>query len=189
MVANCPDTYCDPSPAQSLSDTLSLISYIRSMPSSLATQGIYPTPLVQPVLTPRFALSCTKQHLDDLGQIAKNDPTLNIQTHLSENRGEIKATKEAYPGSQNYTDVYDQAGLLRKGTILAHCVWLDQEEMRIIKERGAGISHCPTSNLNLASGMARVGKMLDEGIEVSTTPLGCCLAFLREWEAERHFCF
>ncbi|KAJ3553661.1 hypothetical protein NP233_g12596 [Leucocoprinus birnbaumii] len=57
-------------------------------------------------------------------------------------------------------------GLLRDTTVLAHAVHLTDDEIRLIKERRAGISHCPTSNFNLRSGVAPVGRYLDEGLKV-----------------------
>jgi len=63
--------------------------------------------------------------------------------------------------------VYDMFGLLRNNTILAHAVHLSQDEMDLIKAREAGISHCPTSNFNLSSGVAPVGKFLDMEMKVS----------------------
>jgi len=62
--------------------------------------------------------------------------------------------------------VYDHYHLLRDNTILAHGVHLEEEELELIKERNSGISHCPTSNFNLTSGMAKVGVMLDKEIKV-----------------------
>jgi guanine deaminase len=101
-----------------------------------------------------------------LGDLVAEDPSLHLQTHLSENTAEIKETLGLFPDCESYTAVYDKYGMLRKGTILAHCVWLSPAEMKVISDRHAGISHCPTSNFNLMSGGARVGAMLDEGIEV-----------------------
>lgn len=105
--------------------------------------------------------------MSQLGDLVTSDPSLHIQTHLSENTAEIKYTLELFPQCETYTGVYDSYGILRKGTILAHCVWLSPEEMKVISDKGAGISHCPNSNFNLMSGGARVGAMLDAGIEVS----------------------
>lgn len=68
-----------------------------------------------------------------------------------------------------YTEVYDKAGLVGEGTILAHCVHLEDKEMEIIRDRKAGISHCPVSNMNLNSGVAEIRKLLDMGIKVSET--------------------
>lgn len=101
-----------------------------------------------------------------LGDLINEDPSLHVQTHLSENTKEIEETLGLFPDCESYTAVYDKYNMLRRGTILAHCVWLSQAEMKLISDRHAGISHCPTSNFNLMSGGARVGDMLDEGIEV-----------------------
>lgn len=62
--------------------------------------------------------------------------------------------------------VYDHFGLLTQKTILAHCVHLEETEMTLIKQRKAGISHCPTSNVNLRSGCSPVAELLDRGIKV-----------------------
>ena len=173
MDRNSPDYYVEPSASASLADTQTLISYIR---------GLTPHPntaLVQPVLTPRFAISCTPDLLSSLGALAKSDPTLTIQTHIAENDSEIKLTKELFPpeilpplldgrprGHTTYAGVYDAYGLLRDNTVLAHAVHLEPEEVTLIKARNAGVSHCPTSNFNLRSGCARIGMLLDRGVKV-----------------------
>lgn len=122
--------------------------------------------LVQPILTPRFAISCTDAMLTGISALLSRDPTLRVQTHLSENEGEITFTKQLFPFAKNYTSVYDHYSLLGPRTILAHAVHLDSEELAIIKKRKCGVSHCPTSNLNLRSGASRVGEMLNMGIKV-----------------------
>lgn len=71
-----------------------------------------------------------------------------------------------HDGDLTYAGVYDHYGLLRENTILAHAVHLQPSEIDLISQRGSGISHCPTSNFNLTSGMAKVGVMLDKGIKV-----------------------
>ena len=162
MDRNCPPDYCEPSAEHSIQATKALIAYIRTIcPPDSET-----SPLVQPCVTPRFALSCTSELMASLGDLIVEDPTLHIQTHLSENTTEIKETLQLFPDCKSYTAVYDKYNMIRKGTILAHCVWLSQPEMKLISDQHAGISHCPTSNFNLMSGGARVGAMLDEGIEV-----------------------
>ena len=178
MDRHSPSYYVEPSAEQSLKDTRTLIAHIR---------GLTPSPahaLVQPILTPRFAISCTPELLASLGALAKDDPALAIQTHISENASEIKLTKELFPPEilppaedgcerthTTYAGVYDAYGLLRENTVLAHAVHLEHEEIALIKARRAGISHCPTSNFNLRSGCAPVGMLLDQGIKVNR-PLG-----------------
>ncbi|KAG7529026.1 hypothetical protein FFLO_05819 [Filobasidium floriforme] len=162
MDRNCPPEYREPSAKDSIEATRALISHVRA----ICPAGGPTAPLVQPCVTPRFALSCTSELMASLGELVAEDPSLHLQTHLSENTAEIKETLDLFPDCESYTAVYDKYGMLRKGTILAHCVWLSPAEMTVISDRHAGISHCPTSNFNLMSGGARVGAMLDEGIEV-----------------------
>lgn len=153
----------------SLRSTQSFISYFDTLPAPPAGQPS----LVQPIITPRFALSCTAPLLRSLGELAATrTPSIAIQTHLSENAKEISSTLEEFPDCSLYTEVYDKAGLVGDGTILAHCVHLEQKEMEIIRDRKAGISHCPVSNMNLNSGVAEVRKMLDMNIKVG--PSYCC---------------
>lgn len=72
------------------------------------------------------------------------DPSMHLQTHLAENPTEISFALSLFPFAQTYTHIYDNFGLLRDNTILAHCVHLAPEEMELIRVRKAGISHCPT---------------------------------------------
>ena len=157
MDRNSPDDYVEPSVSSSIDATNALISHIRSHPSPR---------LVEPVLTPRFALSCSGPLLFQLGEIASADPSLRIQTHISENQEEIRQTLESFPEATSYADVYDRHGLLGPRTILAHAVHLEEDEIALVKERDAGVSHCPTSNFNLRSGVCPVGKLIDHGIKV-----------------------
>ncbi|KAB5591757.1 Guanine deaminase [Ceratobasidium theobromae] len=166
------EPYQEPSVAQSIADTKALISYIRSLSSSLRNHvnghALEPpsSTLVHPILTPRFAISCTPELLSALGEIASSDPTLAIQTHISENTKEIEFTRTLFPECMSYAHVYKHYGLLNERTILAHAVHLEDEEMRMVHECGAGVSHCPTSNFYLNSGVAPIGEMLDRGIKV-----------------------
>jgi guanine deaminase len=155
MDRNCPDEYREPSVEHSVSATQALIDHIRTICPSHRKA----LPLVQPCVTPRFALSCTSELMQSLGDLITADPSLHVQTHLSENTREIQETLDLFPDCRSYTAVYDKYNMLRKGTILAHCVWLTPEEMKLISAAKAGISHCPTSNFNLMSGGARVGAM------------------------------
>ncbi|KAK0228746.1 hypothetical protein IW262DRAFT_1446281 [Armillaria fumosa] len=161
MDRNCPDYYVEPSAESSINATESLIAHIRSLNFEHAEE-----PLVQPILTPRFAISCSSPLLASLGKLASSDASLRIQTHISENRAEIEFTKQLFPECTSYADVYDSFGLLRSNTVLAHAVHLEPQEMDLIAQRNAGISHCPTSNFNLSSGVAPVGAFLDRGIKV-----------------------
>ncbi|XP_029295721.1 guanine deaminase [Cottoperca gobio] len=122
-------------------------------------------PLVRPVVTPRFALSCTGALLGQLGAIAKNN-NLHIQSHISENVEEIKLVKELFPESKSYTDVYHKHNLLTDKTVMAHGCYLSDEELALFRETGASLSHCPNSNISLCSGMLDVRNVLKHKVKL-----------------------
>ena len=122
--------------------------------------------LVRPIITPRFVPSCTPEMLRACGELAAKYH-LPVQSHLSENKDEIAWVAELEPESTCYGDAYDRYGLFGKTpTIMAHCVWTEGEELELMKRRGVVVAHCPTSNFNVASGMAPIRKFLDEGLRV-----------------------
>ncbi|MBQ4352615.1 MAG: guanine deaminase [Prevotella sp.] len=122
--------------------------------------------LVRPIITPRFVPSCTPEMLRACGELAAKYQ-LPVQSHLSENKDEIAWVKELEPESTCYGDAYDSYGLFgQTPTVMAHCVWSDGEELELIKRRGVVVAHCPTSNFNVASGMAPIRKFLNEGVKV-----------------------
>lgn len=131
----------------------------------LETEGHYEH--TKPILTPRFIPSCSDDLMEELLNIQK-ETGLPLQSHLSENPGEIQWVQELCPNSSSYSDAYYQAGLFGGDcpTIMAHCVWLKDEEISLIKKQGVFIAHCPQSNTNLSSGIAPVRKFLDEGLLV-----------------------
>lgn len=122
---------------------------------------------VQPILTPRFTPSCSDELMELLHGIQK-ETGLPVQSHLSENPGEIAWAQELCPWSKFYGDAYDHFGMFggECRTIMAHCVYSGEEEIQRMKEHGVFIAHCPESNTNLSSGIAPVRRYLDEQIPV-----------------------
>lgn len=120
-----------------------------------------------PILTPRFIPSCTDGLMTELRKIQK-EYQLPVQSHLSENLGEISWVKELCPTSRFYGDAYDQFGLFGGScpTIMAHCVHSSDEELQLIKDQGVYIAHCPQSNTDLSSGIAPIRKYLDMDLHV-----------------------
>ncbi|KAI6150706.1 hypothetical protein BKA82DRAFT_4118800 [Pisolithus tinctorius] len=161
MDRNCPPYYIEPCAQVSLETTKCLVKHIQNLPQSPAGE-----PLVHPVITPRFAMSCTEELLTDLGNYAKANPHIAIQTHIAETQQEVENTLKLFPDCKSYAGVYDKYKLLRHNTILGHGIYLTDEEMKLIAERGAGVAHCPASNFYLGSGMARVRKLLEHGVKV-----------------------
>lgn len=123
---------------------------------------------VEPILTPRFIPSCTDELMRELKKI-QTEYRLPVQSHLSENFGEIGWVKELCPDSKFYGDAYDQFGLFGGDgcpTVMAHCVHSGEEEQQLMKERGVWVAHCPQSNTNLSSGIAPIREYLDRGLKV-----------------------
>ena len=151
MDRNSPDDLREASAQASLDDTETFI---------LDTRGRYKN--TYPIITPRFIPSCTDALMKGLGELAEKY-NVPVQSHLSENPGEIEWVRELCPDTLNYGDAYDRFGMLGKPkrAIMAHCVYSDDDEVRRMKENGVFIAHCPASNMNVASGIAPVRKYLD----------------------------
>ncbi|KAI8851854.1 hypothetical protein BC829DRAFT_424950 [Chytridium lagenaria] len=154
MDRNSPEYYTETTQS-SMKDTEQFVDYVASVQSSKIT----------PVLTPRFVPSCTPELMAYLGDLAL-ERNLPIQSHLSENRNEIKWVSELHPDITTYTGVYKQYGLLNNRSVMAHCIHLSAEERKMMRETGAGVSHCPTSNFSLVSGVLNVRRLLDESVKV-----------------------
>jgi len=159
MNRNCPDALQE-----------SADDYLRGMEqlvaASAGSAGPAAPALVRPIVTPRFIPTCTPQLLEACADVARRYG-LPVQSHLSENRSEIALVRRLEPDSRGYGDAYRRYGLFgQTPTVMAHAVWSDADERRLIKEGDVMVAHCPTSNFNLASGVAPVRTYLDEGIRV-----------------------
>ena len=173
----CPPTYIETTDS-SLATTHSFLSHFDTLPAPPSGSP----PLVQPIITPRFAVSCTPALLQGLGDIAvSREPSYAVQTHMSENKLEILLVADQFKEEDchTYAGVYEKYGLMGEGTILAHCVHLDKQEREVIKRTGAGVSHCPSSNLFLSSGSARIRDLLNEDIKVSSVQFNSHLVMAR----------
>jgi guanine deaminase len=116
-------------------------------------------------VTPRFAVSCTREMLRESAALAVSTGTY-WQTHLAEDRNEIARVGELFPEASDYTDVYDRAGGLTPRAILAHAIYLSGREVGRLAETGAHVVHCPSSNLFLSSGTMPLGDYLAAGLSV-----------------------
>ena len=120
---------------------------------------------VKPVITPRFTPTCTNELMEFLGKLAA-EKDLPIQSHLSENTGEIAWVKELHPDCAQYWETYAKYNMWNDRTVMAHCVWSDERERKAIKDAGVWVCHCASSNEDLISGYAPIRVMLDEGVRV-----------------------
>ncbi len=153
MDRNSPDFYVE-STEESLSSTEGWI---------LATKDKYN--LVKPIITPRFVPSCSVKLMKALAKLSEKY-NLKVQSHLSENEGEIQWVKSLHPEFDSYADVYDGMKLLTENTIMTHAVHNTKEEIELLAKRNVFIAHCPNANYNLSSGIMPAREFLDAGIRV-----------------------
>jgi len=113
---------------------------------------------------PRFAISCTQELLSEVSSLARERRVM-IHTHASENKNECEMV-ERETGKRNVAYL-DALGISGAHVMLAHCIHVDDEEMATLARTKTNVSHCPSSNLKLGSGIARVAEMLERGISVS----------------------
>lgn len=120
-------------------------------------------PLIQPAVSPHAWYTATPELLRACADLARGF-NVPLHTHISETALEVQNCRKEHnmpvvPWNANH-------GVLNTKLLAAHCVHLDRGEMYDLKKAGAGIAHCPTSNLKLASGIAQVGQMVDMGLKV-----------------------
>ena len=103
-------------------------------------------------ITPRWAPGCTDAQLRGAGELAAKYGDVWIQSHVAENKDEIKWARELFPQSRSYLSTYADFGLMRERAIYAHCIHFDDADRALMRETGASAAVCPTSNLFLGSG-------------------------------------
>ncbi|WP_374595021.1 guanine deaminase [Aquabacterium sp.] len=118
-------------------------------------------------VTVRFAPTSTPEQLAMAGELCAAHPGIYMQTHVAENRDEVRWVRELYPEARSYLDVYAQAGLLNPRAVLAHGIWLDDHDRALLREHGAQIAHSPSSNLFLGSGLFNWAQAEEQGVRVS----------------------
>ena len=106
---------------------------------------------------------CSKEMYKEASLIA-NEYGVNIHTHTSEQKEEVQLVLDSF--GKRPVNQLEQYGILRPGTVLAHCVWLDHEEIAILAKTGTGVAHCPISNMKLASGTAPLERFFEAGVQV-----------------------
>jgi guanine deaminase len=118
------------------------------------------------VITPRFSPTSTPAQLEALGALAAERPDLPLQTHISEQVEEIAWVRQLFPEARDYLDTYERAGLLTPRMLLGHAIHLEPRERARIKEVGAALIHCPTSNSFIGSGLFDMAARMAEGQRV-----------------------
>jgi guanine deaminase len=154
--AQCPDFYRDPSAAVAERETREFIDYVRGLPGNEAG-------LIHPVITPRFIPSCTDELLTRLGVLAR-ETGCHVQTHCSESDWEHGYVLERCGCSD--TQALDGFGLLHRRTVLAHGNFIGDDDAQTIRACGAGVAHCPLSNVYFSDAVFPLRRFLDQGLNV-----------------------
>ena len=118
---------------------------------------------IEYAFSPRFAVTCSDRLMRSAGELARQFGAY-IQTHLAENREELE--KVYHMSARDYTDVYEQAGLLSPKTVFGHCIHLSEREISALAASGSSVAHCPTSNLFLGSGLMKLDRLRNAGLAV-----------------------
>jgi len=114
---------------------------------------------------PRFAVSCSRELLEAVAALSADDQAL-VHTHASESPEEIGIVRNLSGGLDNVAYLAS-VRLASPRLCAAHCVWVDENEQRLLAEHDVKVMHCPGSNLKLGSGIAPVAEMMARGITVS----------------------
>ncbi len=145
------------------------------------------------VVTPRFAVTSTPEQLEAAGALWQAYPTTLLQTHIDENLEEIALVGEQFPHAADYFGVYEQFGLVGRGANFGHAIHLTLREQEAFRTTGSGISHCPTSNLFLGSGLFDMERLREGSNKIPVglaTDIGggSSLSMLRTMKASYEVC-
>ncbi|WP_317930475.1 amidohydrolase [Halioxenophilus sp. WMMB6] len=141
--------------------------FFETLESSIALiehcQAHYDPAMVTPWLGLEHITYCSQAMFRQVRELADHYG-VNIHSHTSEQQEEVAAVQALF--GDRPVALFNDWGILKPGSVLAHCVWLDQREIEILAHTGTGVAHCPISNMKLASGPAPLAKLRDAGITI-----------------------
>ena len=152
----CPDYYRDPSASAALDGTFELIEHVRTLVGNGGG-------LVRPVVTPRFVPSCSDALLEGLGEAARQ-AGCHVQTHCSESDWQHGYVLQRYGRSDS--ESLEGFGLVTRHSILAHGNFISERDMDRFVRTGAGVAHCPLSNIYLSDAVFPLRAALERGLHV-----------------------
>ncbi len=121
----------------------------------------------KPILTPRFAPTCSQELMNGLGTLAKKYGT-GLQTHLVESKWEAAQAKADFPDVSCDTQIYEKAGLMENGPVVAaHFIFPSEEDIRILKAHGGYAVQCPDATINVIAGIMRNSDLAARGVNLA----------------------
>ena len=120
----------------------------------------------KPILTPRFAPTCSQELIWGLGKLAEKYQT-GLQTHLVESRWEAAEAKRCFPDVSCDTEIYERAGLMDHGPVIgAHFIFPSEDDIRILKKHGGYAVQCPDATVNVIAGIMSTASLAEQGIKL-----------------------
>jgi len=126
---------------------------------------------IQLVLAPHAIYTVGAEKLKKTASFARKQG-LKLHTHLAETRTELEDCKRNFGTTP--VRYLDSLGYLGPDVVLAHCIYVDDEEWDILAERGVTVVHCPCSNMKIASGRFPFEKALASGVRITLGTDGSC---------------
>lgn len=122
---------------------------------------------VKPIITPRFAPTCSQKLMEGLGKLAK-EYRCGVHTHLVESKWEAAEALKLFPKYHSDAEIYESAGLMEYGpSIFAHFIFPSPEDIRIVKKHHGMTVHCPDSTTNIIAGIMPVAALQEQGVDIS----------------------
>lgn len=156
MDRNAPEPLCD-TPKRAYDESEALLSRWHQQKGGRLSY----------VITPRFSITSTPEQLEALGALWARYPNCLMQTHLSEQPDEIALVRKLHPEARDYLDTYEAHGLIGPNALYGHAIHLEPRERDRLREQGAALVHCPTSNTFLGSGLFDLHGLRAEGQRIA----------------------
>ena len=120
----------------------------------------------RPIITPRFAPTCTRGLIEGLGRLGKKYGAA-MQTHLVESIWEAEQARLLFPECSCDTEIYERAGLMESGPVIgAHFIFPSEDDLRIMQKYDSYAAHCPDATVNIIAGIMQTGALSDRGLRI-----------------------
>ena len=120
----------------------------------------------RPILTPRFAPTCTRELINGLGRLGKKY-NAGMQTHLVESLWEAEQAKLLFPECSCDTEIYERAGLMDNGPVIGgHFIFPSEDDIRIMRKYDSYAVQCPDATISVIAGIMQTGALLDQGMKI-----------------------
>ena len=120
----------------------------------------------RPMLTPRFAPTCTRGLINGLGKLGRKYE-VGMQTHLVESLWEAEQARLLFPECSCDTEIYERAGLMDNGPVVGgHFIFPSEEDIRIMQKYDSYAVQCPDATISVIAGIMQTGTLLDRGMKI-----------------------